>query len=201
MIDLFEELLLDSNSNKQDNDTRVKMITELLKQRYITDPIEYFTFLSSYQPLVNPHCIIGDCAFNPHKRVISDWSSYDTVSFRTCICELFYHAINSFPMISEYTIECSNDMTTSYIILKAFDTDELDDRNERGLCRVSNKFDTFMLNKFDIYNIYVSNKVCDPDYDIVNSLVIALHMGGSNPIIKTSFKINPDVARIMRKEK
>jgi hypothetical protein len=201
MINLFEELLLDSNSNKQDNDTRVKMITELLKQRYITDPIEYFTFLSSYQPAIHPYCIIGDCTDDSKTRAISDPFKHDVLSFRICICELFYHAINSFPMITEYTIECSNDMTTSYIILKAFDTNELDDRNERGLCRVSNKFDTFMLNKFDIYNIYVSNKVCDPDYDVINSLAIALHMGGSNPSIKTSFKINPNVARIMRKEK
>jgi hypothetical protein len=99
----------------------------------------------------------------------------------------------------EYTIECTNDTTTSYVTLKAFD--ELDDTNERGLCKVSHKYDTFMLNKFDIYNIYVSNKVEDPDYDTINSLVVALHMGGSNPSIKTSFKINPIFARKIRKEK
>ena len=201
MISLFEDLLLDSNSKKEENDIRVKMITEVLKQRYITDPIEYFTFLSSYQPLIHPYCMIGDSCVNPNTRVISDPYKYDVISFRTCICELFYHAVNSFPMITEYTIECSNDMTTSRVTLKAFDIHELDDRNERGLCRVTNKYDTFILNKFDIYNIYVSNKVCDPDYDIINSFVIALHMGGSIPSIKTSFKINPKTARVIRKEK
>jgi len=199
MISLYEDLLLDGRQNKGINDTKVKMITELLKQRYTTDPLEYFTFLNTFRPALNPYAIIGDASSISETRVICDPTKYDMVSFRTCICELFYHAINSFPMVMEYTIECTNDTTTSYLILKAFE--ELDDRYERGLCKVSHKFDSFMLNKFDIYNIYISNKVCDPDYDLINSLVIALHMGGSNPTIKTSFKVNPKFARKIRKEK
>jgi hypothetical protein len=198
MFSLFEDLLLDGQ-NKEVNDAKVKMMTALLKQKCLVDPIEYFIFLGSYKPPVNPYFIIGDSNTISDKDVICSNEKYDTVSFRTCICELFYHAINSFPMIMEYTIECTNDMTTSYVTLKAFD--ELDDTNERGLCKVSHKYDTFMLNKFDIYNIYVSNKVEDPDYDTINSLVVALHMGGSNPSIKTSFKINPIFARKIRKEK
>ena len=198
MFELFEDLVLDGEI-KEVNDTKVKMIIELLKQRYITDPIEYFVFLKSYKPTISPYCIIADTNTVSNRDSICDNEKYDTISFRTCICELFYQAINSFPMIMEYTIECSNNTTTSYVIIKAFD--ELDDRNERGLCKVSHKYDSFMLNKLDIYNIYISNKICDPDYDTINSLMVALHMGGDNPKIKTSFKVNPKMARMIRKEK
>ena len=198
MAGLFEDIFLDGEI-KEVIDNKVKMVTELLKQKYTLDPIEYFMFLNSYKPPLNPYFMIGDANAISDRRAICDNAKYDMVSFRTCICELFYHAVNSFPMVMEYTIECSNSMTDSSIILKAFD--QLDDRHERGLCKITNKYDSFMLNKYDIYNIFVSNKVNDPDYDTINSLMIALHMGGTNPTIKTSFKINPKAARIIRKEK
>ena len=94
-----------------------------------------------------------------------------------------------FPEICEYTIETKNNVNKSILIIGV--SDELDDQNEKSMCKVVTDFDTYVLNKFEIYTLYSGNKVNNPDYDTINALVISLQMGGEMPKITTSYKINP----------
>ena len=111
---------------------------------------------------------------------------------------MYFYFIDSYPFITQYTIQCSNDITVAYMILG--DCGEHDDQNEPGLCKVINDIDTFVLNKKELCEIFISNKTPDPNYDVINSLIISLQLGGYNPIVKTSYKINPMVVKNIKKE-
>ena len=186
MDKIFEELKFDNNPSK--NKVKIKYVTELLKQRYTDDPLEYFKFLKCHAE-DRPDYYICDTSGLTFGNNVKSIDSYEVLSFRTYICELFYRAIRMFPEICEYTIETKNNVNKSILIIGV--SDELDDQNEKSMCKVVTDFDTYVLNKFEIYTLYSGNKVNNPDYDTINALVISLQMGGEMPKITTSYKINP----------
>jgi hypothetical protein len=186
MDKVFEDLKFDNNPSK--NKVKIKYVTELLKQRYNEDPQEYFNFLKSHEEQ-RPDYFICDTAGLTSGNNVKSIDSYEVLSFRTYICELFYRAIRMFPEISEYTIETKNNVNKCILVIGV--SDELDDQNEKAMCKVITDFDTYVLNKFEIYALYSGNKITNPDYDVINALIISLQMGGLMPKITTSYKINP----------
>ena len=51
----------------------------------------------------------------------------------------------------------------------------------------------FTLNYQLIYDLYVSNKVRDPDFELVNNIIILLIMNGDEPKVKTSYVLRKDI--------
>ena len=160
------------------NRKKIRTIIGILKQKYILNPEEYFMFLRTYKPQKNGMFIIADSISSLPKNSTSRGSTF--LVLRTYICEMVYNAIRSFPDVSEYTIIFNNtNLSKCYIVFGYFEN-ELDENNEPGLCKIITDYSSFMLSKEDIYSLYVSNKVVEPDYDIINSLMISLFVGGLN---------------------
>jgi hypothetical protein len=172
------------------NKNKIKALTEVLKQRYQANPYEYFTFLKCHKSSTHTYFLCDATSSVLTKNAIKCMDSYGIITFRTYMCELVYNAIHMFPDISEYTIITKNKLNTAVITFGVFD--ELDDQNEIVLGKVSTNFDTYTLNKYEIYAIYIGNKVANPDYETINSFVISLQMGSNIPTVKTSYKINPE---------
>jgi len=188
MYELTNAFVLDGNNSK--NKQKLLMVTGFLKQTFITNPEEYFIFLRSFQSDIN---VICDVSLISIKGSITSNEAHAVISFRIYICELVYNAVNSFPHICEYTISCKNDINNAQLIFGYFS--DLDDQNEPGMCKLINSYDTYILNKFDIYTLFVGNRIANPDYDVINALVVALHMGGSDPVVKIEYKINPKIIK------
>ena len=147
-------------------------------------------FLRSYKPQRNGMFIIGDSTKTVPKNSTNSGANY--LVLRTYICELVYNAVRSFPDVSEYTITCNNtNLSKCYIIFGYFEN-EPDENNEPGLCKIITDYGSYMLSKEDIYALYVSNKIIEPDYDMVNSLMISLFIGGLNErtVLSVSYVTN-----------
>jgi hypothetical protein len=172
------------------------MYKELMKQRLVENPLEYFEYLKLLKHELSSQSCIGDINIETIGKIKSI-ESYLIISFRIFICELFYRAIHCFPLVSEYKIICSNEMTVSVIHFKQFD--ELDDQNETCIVKVSTCFDSFFLNKLDIMEIFTANRKMNPNYDIVNSIVLSMCMGGRDPDVKTSYIINKNSVKDIKK--
>lgn len=172
------------------NKQKIKALTEVLKQRYINDPYEFFTFLKCHKSESRTFFLCDSTSPTLTKNTIKCMDSYDIITFRTYMCELVYNAIHMFPNICEYTIVTKNKINKAVITFGIFD--ELDDQNEIVLGKVTTNFDTYTLNKYEIYAIYIGNKVASPDYETINSFVISLQMGSNIPTVTTSYKINPE---------
>ena len=172
------------------------MYKELMKQKLIDYPLEYFEFLKRIKHELSPTSCIGDINMKSIYKVKS-FDYYSIISFRIFICELFYRAIHCFPLVSEYVITCTNNITTSIIHFSQFD--DLDDQNEPCLVKVSTSFDSFALNKKDILEIFISNRKSNPNYDVINSLVLSMNMGEINSNVKTSYTINKNMVKNINK--
>jgi Ca2+-dependent lipid-binding protein len=112
---------------------------------------------------------------------------YELETFKTYICELFYNAVQYFPHISEYTIECTNDKGVSTLSMGYYT--ELDDDNEMCLAKIKNKHFEMCLNKTDVQSLYIANRASHPEInETVNLVISSLYSSGYEPHVKTYFK-------------
>ena len=172
------------------------MYKELMKKRLTDNPLEYFEYLKLLKHEISPQNCISDIKIETINN-IKTIEYYSIISFRIFICELFYRAVHSFPLVSEYKIICSNEMTDSIIYFKLFD--QLDSENEPCIVKVVTSFDSYMLNKIDIMELFTANRKMNPNYDVVNSLVLSMSMGGTDPVVKTSYTINKNMIKDIKK--
>ena len=183
------------DSNKKEY-FQFTMYKELMKQKFIENPLEYFEFLKRMKHELSPTRCIGDINTASVNKIKS-FDYYSIISFRIFICELFYHAVHCFPLVSEYVITCTNNITKSIIHFNQFN--ELDDQNEPCLVKVTTLFDSFTLNKRDIMEVFTANRKTNPNYDVINSLVVSMNMGGNDPNVKTSYIINKHMVKDVKK--
>ena len=120
---------------------------------------------------------------------------YKILTFKTYICELVYNAINLFPTICEYTITCKNELGTSYLTFKIFQ--EIEDDGHPCMAQykctqIDEEDILYNFNLQDIKKLYCNNRYHDDNSETVNTLVVLLYMGGEEPTVSTSYKINPD---------
>ena len=115
--------------------------------------------------------------------IFRETSYYQTLAFRTMICEIIYQAVQLFPCIKEYRILCENNKGKSKIIIGYLE--ELDNEGEPGLIKVENKHGSFILDKTDVHNIYIFNRCNESDFEIVNALMLCLYLDGDQPTVKT----------------
>ena len=107
------------------------------------------------------------------------------ITFRTYLCELIYRAVQYFPDIVEYTIECKNNSGTVTIKLGEFKNEtEVPDVaiviTQCGVCSLS---------KAAIVKMYSANRIRTPDHRQTNMLIDCIFNGGYEPSIKTSWVI------------
>ena len=164
------------------------MMNELMKQKFTEQPLQFFEFLKRYGEEASQGIKCVSDINNKTLYNIKHLEYYDIITFRIFICELFFNAIYSFPLVSEYKIICTNNITESIIHFKHFD--ELDDQNEPCLIKVTTSFNSFALNKKDIIEIFLANRTKEPNFDVINSIVLCMNMGGHDPIVKTEYTIN-----------
>jgi intein-encoded DNA endonuclease-like protein len=108
------------------------------------------------------------------------------LTFKHMICELFYQAINNMPhLIKQYTITCTNNKGVSKLIIGILD--ELDDDGEISVAKIVTKNTEFILNKYDVNQIYIANRTRNSDEDVITSIMVLLYNLGHEPIVKTSF--------------
>ena len=156
---------------------------ELLRQKFLTDPLEFFKFLVRFK--LNDDIIICDA-------LSVGYGHYGMITFRTMICELFYHAINCFEWVSSYTIHCKNNNCEARIII-GHDEGNLDDCNLPVMAKIVSDWGEYTLNYQFIYDLYISNKVKDPDFELINTIMVLLIMNGNEPKITTSYTLRKDI--------
>jgi hypothetical protein len=150
-------------------------------------PYEYFNFLSRFQESQN--YILDYCS---NTDLIRSALSYEAVTFRTMLCEYFYLAIKSFPLVSEYIIHFKNEESDSRIRFGFYEHED----DEPSLVIIeSNIYDNYVLDKKEIWNVFVGNKIKRADYYEINLIAMMLTAGGSFPKITTSWTINPEYVR------
>lgn len=112
---------------------------------------------------------------------------YNLRSFKTLICELVFRAINMFPVISEYVIECTNNEDVSKLSIGYYS--ELDNDNEPTVMKLENKHFNFCLTKDDVQAIYIANRSKLYDVVTVNMIINCLYFKGYEPTVKTSYTV------------
>jgi len=149
---------------------------------------DYFRFLKKIKFQENIE-IGSDIDIND-KSIIRPPGYYRICTFRTLICEMFYNAVNFFPEVSEYSIIFSYGNKSIYIKFGYFD--HLNTRDDKQtLVRIETDEHAFCLTRKHIYTFYVANRVVDPDYDIINAILLLLYINGKEPQnIKTDFVLN-----------
>ena len=161
------------------------LVQELLRKKFSSEPLEFFKFLTRFE--TDGGFVICDAL-----PLGNNASSYGMITFRTFICELFYHAINCFDWVSSYTIHCKNNACETKIVI-GHDEGNLDDCNFPVMAKIVSDWGEFTLNYQLIYDLYVSNKVRDPDFELVNNIMILLIMNGDEPKVKTSYVLRKDI--------
>ena len=181
LYDVSNDIALNGDNNI--NKIKLNFFCETFKNLFTTNPEQFFLFLRTHvDDGIHNEVIPVDV------NVIRSNITYELIAFRTYICELIYNAVQLFPEISEYTIECSNNITNSKLILGTFT--DIDDTDMPCCCKIITTYDTFVLNKVALYNIFIANKIHNPDYSVTNGLIMILTMSGWIPIVKTSYKMN-----------
>ena len=150
-------------------------------------PYEYFNFLCRFQE--NENYILDYCC-NPY--LVRSSQSYDIISFRTILCEYFYRAIKCFPLVSEYIIHFKNNISDASI---RFGFYENEDEEPSLVILESNIYDKYVLDKKEIWNVFVANKIKRSDYYEVNLIAMMLTAGGDFPKITTTWTINPEYVK------
>ena len=125
-----------------------------------------------------------DKNFNRH-IVARSCEYYHLLAFRTMIAELFYQAVNMFPHISEYCIECTNTKGKGVLSIGIYT--EVADDDELTVCKVRNDHFEYFLNKNDVNNLYVANRTENYDSEMVDFIINSLYYIGPPPTVKTSF--------------
>ena len=115
---------------------------------------------------------------------------YRICTFRTLVCEMFYNAINFFPEVNEYSIIFSCGKKSVSIKFGNFGYINTKDNTET-IVRIETDDTAFCLSRKHIYTFYVANRVIDPDYDIINAILLLVYIDGNEPRnIKTDFVLN-----------
>ena len=109
------------------------------------------------------------------------------ITFRTFLCELVYRAVQYFPDIAEYTIECKNNSGTVSLKLGNFENET----DYPDIATVTTQCGTCTLSKVQIIKMYSANRMTNPDHRATNMLIDCIFNGGYEPTVKTSWKINP----------
>ena len=123
---------------------------------------------------------------NIHNTPLKDHLFYDTLSFRTMICEMIYQAVHMFPNIKEYIIHCHNNKGKSKITIGYLQ--ERDNDGELGLMKVENKHGTFVLDKTEVFHLYTYNRSMESDVTIVNGILLCLYLDGFQPNVIVEIK-------------
>jgi hypothetical protein len=110
------------------------------------------------------------------------------VLFRTFMCELIYQAVQMFPDIIEYTFECTNNYGMTVIKMGMFEDPE---SPIPDIFTITTKDGYCSISKADVIKMYIANRVPKPDHHKTNMMIDLLYNGGHEPIIKTSYIINP----------
>jgi hypothetical protein len=130
----------------------------------------------------------------PHDReLIRSNEYYDTLSFKTFICELVYNAINLFPQISKYTISCKNEQGECQLIFADFS--EQHENNSSVMSKFVGIDWGYSLELSDIKHLYSHNRHENVDLDTVNVMVALMCMGGTIPRVSTFYEVNKDFYR------
>jgi len=158
-----------------------------MQLQYPDEPFFYFTLLNA--------CTVKEFDFlcdtsNPLKRgEIRPLYYYEHLSFKTMFCEMIYRAINMFPDIVEYTITTKSNRGTSNFVLGYFEDTVTDDGNICMAKIISDDIGNYDLSLHDIKQLYNHNHAVEVDMGIIDCYTILMHMGGWDPIVKTSFKV------------
>ena len=168
-------------------------------------PFAYFNFLK--------RCKRGDgfallcevkCEDGYNSDIIKGLHYYEVHAFKTFICELVYNGVNLFPEICEYTITCENEMGKCELSLGLFEEmtgDEGHPCMAKFTFVCSEGSQIYHLNLADIKNIYCNNRHKDVNQECINVLVIYMYMGGSDPRVSTTSKINVPYFKDIKKIK
>ena len=152
-----------------------------LREFIKTSKYGFFLYCQTFKPQVQGMDILVNS--NNYFDGIKSNKYYALISFRTYICEIIYNGINLFPGISEYTIECTNNIGVRKLVIKPFGNECY------GRLLADYDTDVFELSKSDIYEFYIANRIKTCDYEKINALV-AMLWGGFHtyePSIKTSY--------------
>jgi len=120
---------------------------------------------------------------------------YNFLSFKSLVCAIIYNGINMFPDINVYTIEFTNNYGTTSLVFRDFC--EVGEDRRPCLCKLYSMSSSAPDHQFynltldDIKQLYCNNHYSHVENDTVNTLIVILHMGGWQPIIKTTFNNNP----------
>jgi hypothetical protein len=165
------------------------MDSEFYKEMYSLGSIDFFNFLRR---------IITETTNTDMYRVmyvpglVRQIHHYEMISFRTEICEYIFNGIKMFPDIDEYTISCRNEEPGEKKLVISYKSELEDD----SISVIITPNDKYALNKADIYELFIFNKIVSGNHIKVNALVMLLYGTGRRvPKISTSFKINKERAK------
>ena len=148
------------------------------------NPFSFFKYLQMYknQEIISPVNIITN-------NSIKSNDYYQYLSLKNYIAELIYNGIRLFPDICEYTITCKNNIGITSLVFTNFN--ELAADKHPCMAKLySNKI--YPLTCHDIKDLYMFNRYHSTDDNIINKVVLLLlYTDGWDPVITTSYKINP----------
>ena len=125
---------------------------------------------------------------------------YEVMTFKTYICEIVFNAINLFPDITEYTINCTNENGISIMKLGRFDDLSDDGLNCMAKFICVDMDMEYLLTHNDVKQLYMNNRHENVQPDVVNTLVALMYRGGHLPLLKTSYVINKENLKNKKKE-
>lgn len=181
-------LITDENGNAVRFEFR--MVRELLRQEFLNNPLEFFNFLGRFK--IQEDLVILCDGVITNKPGIQCSQVSDAVCFRTMICEYIYRGINCFDLVDSYTIHCKNNICKTDIII-GHQPGKFDDQNMPAMLTLQSEFGEYHFNYDHIYEIYIANRIKDPDFDSINALVILLYMTGEEPKVSISYTIRKDI--------
>jgi hypothetical protein len=167
----------------------IVLVVELMRKQFLEDPMEFFNFLMRFKTDDN---LVVLCDSVNCKPGINCSSVSDAVCFRTMICEYFYRAINCFDLVERYTIHCKNNICETEIVI-GHQPGKFDDNNMPAMTVIKSPWGEYIFNYQQIYDIYVANRIQNPNFDTINSLMILLLMTGDEPSVKTTYTIRKDI--------
>lgn len=178
---------------------QLRELEQIIKyeEQFPAESTHYFEFLKKYKANEDIH-IISDISFKSLYNVKANYY-YSMISFKTYMCELFYRAINMFPDIIEYTMHVKNDKVSTAFIISSILTDSFDDNGQRALALITNEFETYILSKYDINNLYTANRTSNNRCEAAVALVMLLWRDGCEPSVTTSYKLHPKFIKNCKK--
>jgi len=161
------------------------------------NPYAYFHYLKLCKGGGSTQLVAEITPSNGH--IIRSNEYYDTISFKTFICEMIYNGINLFPEISKYTISCKNEQGECQLIFADFS--EQHENNSSVMSKFVGIDWGYNLELSDIKHLYCHNRHENVDLDTVNVMVALMMMGGTIPRVSTKIEVNKDFYKTQTKFK